>query len=78
MGVDCADYDNDGYIDVSITTLSNEKYALFGNNGDLSFSYVTNLCGRTNHSPLFRMGTRFVDVDNDGYARSFCRAGSFA
>ncbi len=28
MGIDCGDYDNDGYMDVFITTLSNEKYAL--------------------------------------------------
>ena len=69
------DYDNDGYIDVFITTLSNEKYALYRNNGDLSFSYVTNFCGRTNHSPLFRMGTRFVDVDNDGWRDLFVAQG---
>ena len=42
MGVDVADYDNDGYIDIIITALSNETYPLFRNNGDMSFTYATN------------------------------------
>ncbi|HJY27253.1 MAG TPA: CRTAC1 family protein [Pyrinomonadaceae bacterium] len=67
MGIDCADYDNDGYVDVFITTLSNEKYALYRNNGDLSFTYATN----TSAVGLITLlnsgwGARFVDVDNDG------------
>jgi len=67
MGVDCADYDNDGYIDVFITTLSNEKYAFYRNNGDLSFTYVTNTSGAGQISLLYSgWGARFVDVDNDG------------
>jgi hypothetical protein len=67
MGVDCADYDNDGYVDVFITTLSNEKYALYRNNGDLSFSYVTNTTGVGQITLLNAgWGARFVDIDNDG------------
>jgi hypothetical protein len=67
MGIDCADYDNDGYMDVFITTLSNEKYALYRNNGDLSFSYTTNTSGVGQITLLYSgWGTRFVDVDNDG------------
>lgn len=67
MGVDCADYDNDGYMDVFITTLSNEKYALYRNNGDLSFSYATNTSGVGQITLLYSgWGARFVDVDNDG------------
>ncbi|MGH9962524.1 MAG: CRTAC1 family protein, partial [Pyrinomonadaceae bacterium] len=67
MGIDCADYDNDGFIDVFITTLSNEKYAFYRNNGDLSFTYVTNSSGVGQITLLNSgWGTRFVDVDNDG------------
>jgi hypothetical protein len=67
MGIDCADYDNDGYMDVFITTLSNEKYALYHNNGDLSFTYVTNTSSVGQISLLNAgWGARFVDVDNDG------------
>ena len=57
MGVDCADYDNDGYMDVFITTLSNETYPLYRNNGDLSFTYVTNSSGVGQiTSTLLRLG----------------------
>ena len=67
MGIDCADYDNDGYMDVFITTLSNEKYALYRNNGDLSFTYTTNTSGVGQITLLYSgWGTRFVDLDNDG------------
>jgi hypothetical protein len=67
MGIDCADFDNDGYPDVFITTLSNEKYALYRNNGDLSFTYATNTTGVGQITLLNSgWGTRFVDVDNDG------------
>jgi hypothetical protein len=67
MGVDCADYDNDGYIDVFITTLSNEKYALYRNNGDLTFTYATN-SSNVGQITLLNSGwgARFVDIDNDG------------
>ncbi len=67
MGIDCADYDNDGFMDVFITTLSNEKYGFYRNNGDLSFTYVTNTSGVGQITLLYSgWGARFVDVDNDG------------
>jgi enediyne biosynthesis protein E4 len=67
MGIDCGDYDNDGYMDVFITTLSNEKYAFYRNNGDLSFTYATNTTAVGQITLLYSgWGTRFVDVDNDG------------
>jgi hypothetical protein len=67
MGVDCADYDNDGRPDVVITTLSNETYPLFHNDGELSFTWATNASGLAQISLLYSgWGVRFVDVDNDG------------
>ncbi|MCM3906394.1 MAG: CRTAC1 family protein, partial [Pyrinomonadaceae bacterium] len=76
MGVDCADYDNDGNIDVFITTLSNETYPLYRNNGDLSFTYLTNSSGVGQISLLYSgWGTRFLDADNDGLRDLFVAQG---
>ena len=67
MGVDAADFNNDGWVDVIITALSSETYPLFQNNGDLSFSWVTNTLGVGQISLAYSgWGTRFVDIDNDG------------
>ena len=67
MGVDAADYDNDGFADVVISTLSYQTYPLYHNNGDLSFSYATNATGVAQISlPYSGWGIRFVDGDNDG------------
>jgi enediyne biosynthesis protein E4 len=67
MGIDVADYDNDGQQDVFITTLSNETYPLYHNDRDLSFTYSTNLSGVGQITLLYSgWGTRFVDADNDG------------
>src|SRR3982751_2766007 len=41
MGVDAADYDNDGKIDAVVSVLSNETYPLFRNRGEWFFDYVT-------------------------------------
>ena len=45
MGVDFADYDNDGRPDVVVTDLSNERYRLFHQGGDGSFQDATNSSG---------------------------------
>ena len=41
MGVDFEDYNNDGWPDVVITDLANQKYALYTNAGDGTFNYST-------------------------------------
>jgi enediyne biosynthesis protein E4 len=67
MGVDAADYDNDGWPDVIITTLSNETYPLYHNNGDLSFTWATTSTAVGQISLLYSgWGLHFLDVDNDG------------
>jgi hypothetical protein len=76
MGVDAADYDNDGFMDVFITTLSNETYPLFHNSGDLTFTSKTSLSGVGLISLLNTgWGTRFVDLDNDGWRDLFVAQG---
>jgi hypothetical protein len=72
MGVDAADYDNDGYPDLVVTTLSYQTYPLYRNNGDLSFSYLTKASGVGQITlPHSGWGIRFVDVDNDGWRDIF-------
>jgi hypothetical protein len=76
MGVDAADYDNDGLPDVFITTLSNETYPLFHNNGDLTFISRTTGTGVGAITLLFTgWGSRFVDFDNDGWRDLFVAQG---
>jgi enediyne biosynthesis protein E4 len=66
MGVDFADYDNDGWPDIFINALALQKYALFHNRAG-NFDYVSGplgIAGATvNHSGW---GAKFVDYDNDG------------
>ena len=67
MGIDAADYDNDGYVDIFITTLSNETYPLYHNDRDLSFTYATNSTSVGQITLLNSgWGTHFIDADNDG------------
>jgi hypothetical protein len=76
MGVDAADYDNDGWPDIFISVLSNETYPLYHNNADLSFTYVTQTTGIGEITlPYSGWGTRFVDVDNDGLRDIFVAQG---
>lgn len=67
MGVDFADYDNDGFPDLVVTDLANQKYALYHNERDDTFnyaSYSTNVAEET----LMHSGwsLRFMDYDNSG------------
>jgi hypothetical protein len=76
MGVDAADYDNDGRTDVFITALSNETYPLFRNNGDLTFTYATSTTGVGQITLLYSgWGARFADFDADGLRDIFVAQG---
>jgi enediyne biosynthesis protein E4 len=67
MGVDFQDYNNDGLPDLVITDLANQKYALYKNNGDGSFTYDTYMSGIGGITLLHSgWGIRFLDYDNDG------------
>ena len=67
MGIDFQDYDNDGLPDLIITNLANQKYALYRNNGDSSFSYDSYMSGIGGMTLLHSgWGIHFLDYDNDG------------
>jgi hypothetical protein len=67
MGVDFADYNNDGLPDLLVTDLASQMYALYRNNGDGTFAYESFPSGigrmTMGHSGW---GVRFVDYDNSG------------
>jgi hypothetical protein len=72
MGVDCADYLNDGHQDIVVTNFSQEPVSLFRNVGAGIFSSdrapsVLNRQGRGR----VKWGIRFVDLDLDGYKDLF-------
>jgi hypothetical protein len=76
MGVDFADYDNDGRPDVVVTDLSNERYMLFRQNADGSFRDATNISGVGGATLSFSgWSTRFFDYDNDGWKDIFVAQG---
>jgi hypothetical protein len=76
MGVDFADYDNDGRPDIIVTDLSGQRYVLYKNNGDGAFTDVTDQSG-VGRATLKYSGwsTRFVDLDNDGWKDLFIAQG---
>jgi hypothetical protein len=68
MGVDFADYNNDGWPDLVITDLANQRYALYQNNGDSTFNYASFNTGVARSTMLHSgWGVRFLDYDNDGW-----------
>jgi enediyne biosynthesis protein E4 len=76
MGVDFADYDNDGHPDLIITDLSDQKYALYHNSGSGAYTYETGPSGVGLISrPYAGWGVKFFDYDNDGWKDLFIAQG---
>lgn len=68
MGVDFSDYNNDGWPDLIVTDLGNEKYASYTNSRDGSFSYASYSNGLAGISLLHSgWGLGLLDYDNDGW-----------
>jgi enediyne biosynthesis protein E4 len=67
MGIDAADVDGDGFLDVYITHLDMELNRLYHNNGDETFTDNTYASGIGNKAMLLSgVAARFIDYDNDG------------
>ena len=76
MGVDAADYDNDGRLDLFVTHLDLEFNRLYRNAGDGTFedaTFLGKLGYQTYHMSGF--GARFMDYDNDGWRDLFVANG---
>ncbi|HZT68549.1 MAG TPA: CRTAC1 family protein [Terriglobia bacterium] len=63
MGAAWGDYDNDGHLDLYVTNYG--RSVLYHNNGNGTFTDVTDRAGVGNH--LWGMTPVWVDYDNDGY-----------
>jgi hypothetical protein len=68
MGLDLADYDNDGRLDAYSTHFAHDYSTLYHNVGNGLFEDVTARAGvQQQEWPLVSWGTRFVDLDLDGW-----------
>ncbi len=76
MGVDFADYDNDGWPDIFVNALANQRYALYLNKQGESFDYISGPSGVAGITQMHSgWGARFVDYDNDGWKDLFIAQG---
>ena len=72
MGIDAADYDNDGDFDVILTHYQAETNTLYQNDGNGVFWDVTAQSHMSEPTLLpLAWGTGFVDFDNDGWLDLF-------
>jgi hypothetical protein len=76
MGIDSADYDNDGWPDLAKANFSDDSNNLFHNDHSGEF---TDLAGPSNFGPVsipfLGFGLKFLDFDNDGWQDIFVANG---
>lgn len=76
MGVECSDVDNDGLMDLVVTTYQQEPTTLFRNLGKGLFSDATWLSKAGEGSLRYvKWGVGIVDFDNDGHRDLFVACG---
>jgi enediyne biosynthesis protein E4 len=67
MGVDSADYDQDGWMDLFVANIDHEKYSLYHNSSNGSFKDAAAGNGIAKATWLMSgWGLKFFDFDNDG------------
>jgi len=76
MGIDSADYDNDGWPDIAKMNFSDDMNNLYHNDHDGRF---TDLAGPSGFGPIsipfLAFGVKFLDYDNDGWKDVFVANG---
>lgn len=67
MGVDSADFDGDGWLDLFVANVDQEMFSLYKNNRDETFRDVSHPHGVAESTRLLSgWGLKFFDFDNDG------------
>jgi hypothetical protein len=67
MGVDAADIDGDGLLDIVVTNFQNESNSIYRNDGALTFTEISSSTGTAEASrTTLGFGVRFFDGDGDG------------
>lgn len=68
MGVDAADFDQDGSQDLFVANVDQETFSIYRNNRDETFTDVTRQYGIAGPTRLLSgWGLKFFDYDNDGW-----------
>jgi hypothetical protein len=76
MGIDCGDYDNDGWFDFFMTSYQSELPVLYRNVGNRTLEDVTVATGAgAGAFPYVNWGTALVDFDNDADRDIFMACG---
>ncbi|HXE34190.1 MAG TPA: CRTAC1 family protein [Verrucomicrobiae bacterium] len=76
MGVDSADFNQDGWLDLFVTNLDHEFYGLYQNKHDESFEDKAGPTGVARATQMMSgWGAKFFDFDNDGLLDLFVANG---
>ncbi len=75
MGVNAADFNNSGNIDLVTTNLEGSMISLFRNFGDLRFDYATHYSGLNPSRRSSGWGIEFADFNQNGYMDLVMAAG---
>jgi hypothetical protein len=76
MGVDSADFNQDGWLDLFVTNLDHEFYGLYENKRDESFEDKAGPTGVARATQMMSgWGAKFFDFDNDGLLDLFVANG---
>ncbi len=75
MGVDTADFDGDGWLDLVKTNFADDTSTLYRNNGDGTFTDVTFPAGLGVNKQFLGWGVAFLDMDHDTWPDLFIANG---
>ena len=77
MGVDSADFNEDGWMDLFVANIDHEMYSLYRNNHDETFDDQAGAMGIASATRLMSgWGLKFFDYDNDGNLDLFLSNGN--